>query len=127
MLNNSLTLDYPIIVHCHLHWVGVWLRPQQFLSRLSKRNRRLIVDGPNLRDTSEAPTARLIAVQAYPNVTVMQTFFSVSRFPEGRWVDAERCRLLAEALEGPLVGQFDRPVQWFYDPMAAPAHVGKFN
>src|ERR1044071_4139717 len=127
MNSDSSALDYPIIVHCHLRWDGVWQRPQQFLSRLSKRHPVLFVEGPNLRENDEAPSYKLLPVEAYPNVTVMQTFFPSSRFHEGQWVDSERCRLLQEALRGPLAGKFDRPVQWFYDPMAAPAHIGKLN
>lgn len=120
-------LDYPIIVHCHLRWDGVWQRPQQFLSRLSARHRILFVEGPILRDGFEPPSYSLRPVPDYPNVTVMQTSFPNSRFQEGDWVDQERYRLLEEVLDGPLKGKFERPVQWFYDPMAAPAHMGKFE
>jgi glycosyltransferase involved in cell wall biosynthesis len=35
--------------------------------------------------------------------------------------------LLKQALAGPLARQFDRPVQWFYDPMAAPCFLGKLE
>jgi hypothetical protein len=42
---NSLQ-PYPIIVHCHLRWDFVWQRPQQFLSRISKKHRVLFVEGP---------------------------------------------------------------------------------
>lgn len=126
-LPENTTLDYPIIVHCHLRWDGVWQRPQQFLSRLSQRHPILFVEGPSLRESSEAPSSRLVPVPAYPNVTVMQTSFPASRFSDGRWVDQERFRLLREVLEGPLARQFERPVQWFYDPMAVPAHLGKLN
>lgn len=119
--------DYPIIVHCHLRWEGVWQRPQQFLSRLSRRHRVLFVEGPLLREGFEPPSYSLKPVSEYPNVTVMQTSFPSSRFHEGDWVDQERCRLLEEALQGPMKGQFKNPVQWFYDPMAAPAHIDKFD
>src|SRR5205814_275403 len=61
-------LDYPIIVHCHLRWDGVWQRPQQFLSRLSRRHRILFIEGPALRETDEPPCAKLNPVQEYPNV-----------------------------------------------------------
>jgi glycosyltransferase involved in cell wall biosynthesis len=57
----------------------------------------------------------------------MHTEFPASRFADGTWVDQERFRLLNEALQGPLKGKFDRPVQWFYDPMAVPAHIDKLN
>src|SRR3954468_23969443 len=103
-MNSSLpensTQDYPIIVHCHLRWDGVWQRPQQFLSRLSRRHRVLFVEGPNLRETPDAPTYKLMPVEAYPNVTVMRTSFPASRFHDGQWVDSERCRLLQEAVKG---------------------------
>lgn len=121
------TQDYPIIVHCHLRWEGVWQRPQQFLSRLSKRHKILFVEGPILRDKEDPPTFELRPVKEYPNVTVMRTHFPSSRFGNGAWVDAERLRLLKEALNGPLHGHFDQPVQWFYDPMAAPCFIGKIG
>lgn len=124
---TKATLDYPIIVHCHLRWDGVWQRPQQFLSRLAQRHRVLFVEGPLLRDGFEPPKYALRTLPDHPNITVMQTTFPSSRFSEGDWVDQERFRLLEEALNGPLRGKFERPVQWFYDPMAAPAHIGKFD
>lgn len=124
---KSSNSNYPIIVHCHLRWDGVWQRPQQFLSRLSKSHHVLFVEGPTLRESSEAPTYELKEEPKYPNVTIMQTFFPAARFHQGAWVDAERTRLLQEALSGPLKGKFEQPVQWFYDPMAGPAHIGKFN
>jgi glycosyltransferase involved in cell wall biosynthesis len=119
--------DYPIIVHCHLRWDGVWQRPQQFLSRLSKRHRVLFVEGPLLHESSEAPSYSLREVAEFPNVTVLQTFFPANRFQDGAWVDQERLRLLRHALSGPLEGEFERPVQWFYDPMAVSAHIGQLN
>jgi hypothetical protein len=48
-------LDYPIIVHCHLRWEGVWQRPQQFLSRISNNHRVLFVEGPQLVENDEPP------------------------------------------------------------------------
>jgi hypothetical protein len=61
------------------------------------------------------------------NITIMQTHFPKSRFHDAAWVDSERRRMLQEALAGPLKGQFDNPVQWFYDPMAVTAFAGKMN
>lgn len=124
---NNIELDYPIIVHCHLRWEGVWQRPQQFLSRIAKRHRVLFVEGPQLRDGFEPPTYKFRQLSDHPNITVLHTEFPASRFGDGEWVDQERFRLLDEALRGPLKGKFERPVQWFYDPMAVPAHVDKFN
>jgi glycosyltransferase involved in cell wall biosynthesis len=119
--------NYPIIVHCHLNWEGVWQRPQQFLSRISERHRILFVEGPRLHDCNDAPTYKLIEEPKYPNVTVMRTHFPASRFQDGQWVDSERLRLLKEVMANELRGQFDQLVQWFYDPMAAPCFIGKLN
>src|SRR5215207_3250143 len=121
------TQDYPIIVHCHLRWEGVWQRPQQFLSRISKRHRILFIEGPILHDKEDAPSYELVPVKDYPNVIVMRTHFPAARFQNGSWVDAERLRLLQEALNNELRGKFEQPVQWFYDPMAAPCFIGKIG
>src|SRR5678816_2623472 len=107
MSEKKTDLNYPIIVHCHLRWEGVWQRPQQFLSRLSGRHRVLFVEGPVLREGFEPPGYSLKTVSEYPNVMVMQTSFPSSRFHEGEWVDQERCRLLEEVLQGPMKGQFE--------------------
>ncbi len=117
---GRVQLDFPIIVHSHLRWDGVWQRPQQFISRLSQTHRALFVEGPILVKHSCIPYARLRQLAQFPHVTLMQTFFPIARFSDGKWVDRERLRLLREALDGPLKGQFERPVHWFYDPMAAP-------
>ncbi|MEW6158996.1 MAG: glycosyltransferase, partial [Verrucomicrobiota bacterium] len=119
---------FPIIVHCHLRWDGVWQRPQQFLSRLARSHRVLFVEGPIVVEGNIKPRYEIRAVPEHPNVTVMQTFFPQERFfKDGAWVDSERYRLLKEVLKGPLAGQFKRPIQWFYDPMAAPAFVGRMG
>lgn len=126
-IDPTRTFDYPIIVHCHLRWEGVWQRPQQFLSRIAQRHKILFVEGPLLRPSNDDPTFELIPVPDHPNVTVMRTHFPESRFQDGDWVDSQRLWLLKEALAGPLRGQFEEPVQWFYDPMAAPCFIGKVN
>jgi glycosyltransferase involved in cell wall biosynthesis len=118
---------YPIIVHCHLRWEGVWQRPQQFLSRLSKTHRILFVEGPILHDRNDPPSCTIAPVPECPNITVMQTHFPAARFHDGAWVDSERLRLLKEAVNGPLEGEFELPVQWIYDPMATTAFAGNMN
>jgi glycosyltransferase involved in cell wall biosynthesis len=120
-------ISYPIIVHCHLRWDGVWQRPQQFLSRLSQNHRVLFCEGPILVEDNHEPRFELKQVPEYPNVTVMQTFFPASRFSDGQWVDAERLRLLKDAVNGPLKGKFSQPVQWFYDPMAVVAYAKQMD
>lgn len=122
---NPTENNFAIIVHCHLRWDGVWQRPQQFLSRLSRSHRVLFVEGPTLVQEEVRPFSKLIPAAGFPNVTIKQSFFPAGRFNDGAWVDAERHRLLTEALQGPLAGHFDRHVQWFYDPMAVEAFARK--
>lgn len=118
---------YPIIVHCHLRWDGVWQRPQQFLSRLAKKHPVLFCEGPTLVNEEITPRFEIKEASNAENVLVMQTFFPASKFSDGAWVDSERLRLLKEALAGELSGQFDSPVQWFYDPMAVTAYAGNIG
>jgi beta-glucosidase/6-phospho-beta-glucosidase/beta-galactosidase/glycosyltransferase involved in cell wall biosynthesis len=120
--------DFPIVVHCHLRWSGVWQRPQQFLSRLSKNHPVLFLEGPTVVAGEDfTPRAELRTDINYPNVQVMQTFFPASRFHDGAWVDRERLRLFNELNTSELNGCFGNAVHWFYDPMAAPCFVGKLT
>ena len=119
--------DYPIIVHSHLGWDWVWQRPQQFLSRLSRKHRILFVEGPFPDHAVREPRATLREVPDYPNVTVLQTPFPASRWHESNWMDAERLRLVRGVLAGPLGAEFRDPVQWFYDPMAVTAFAGQMG
>ncbi len=120
---RSAALSYPIIAHSHLSWDWVWQRPQQFLSRLSRRHRTLFVEVAPPSEKLREPESRLIET-TQPNLTVLRMQFPMSRWSDGEWVDRRRRELVHEVLKGPLSGQFDRPVQWFYDPMAAPAFIG---
>lgn len=118
---------YPIIVHCHLCWDWVWQRPQQFLSRLSKRHRILFVEMAGPDPELGAPLVRFRSLHDYPNVTVVRMQFSAWCWNDGERVDRERHRLVGELLRGPLDGQFEGAVQWFYDPMAVPAFAGRMG
>jgi glycosyltransferase involved in cell wall biosynthesis len=119
--------DYPIIVHCHLCWDWVWQRPQQFLSRLSERHKILFVEtiGPDPQLSSAV--ARFWSAPNFPNVTILRLQFPAWRWGDSAFVDRERRRLLKEFLSGPGAGEFENPVQWFYDPMAVPAFLGQMD
>ncbi len=119
--------DYPIIVHCHLCWDWVWQRPQQFLSRLSARHKILFVEtiGPDAQLSS--PVARFWSAANFPNVTVLRLQFPLWRWSDGAFVDRERRRLIKEFITGPGAGQFENPLQWFYDPMAVPSFLGQMD
>lgn len=119
--------SFPLIVHCHLCWNFVWQRPQQFLSRLSEKHRVLFVEAPTFRDGEIEPRFKLTSVPNHPHVTVLEMRFPISRSEDSAWLDAQRRRLLDEALRGPLKGRFESAVQWFYDPMAVEAHLGQHN
>jgi glycosyltransferase involved in cell wall biosynthesis len=119
--------NYPIIVHCHLCWDWVWQRPQQFLSRLSRRHPILFVEtiGPDAQ--LMVPSVRLHKSPDYPNVTRLRLQFPAWRWGDGDYVDRMRRELVQEALQGPLAGQFQNAVQWFYDPMTVRAFAGQMG
>src|SRR4051812_18297225 len=119
--------DYPIIVHCHLCWDWVWQRPQQFISRLSARHKILFVETIGPDPQLAAPLARFQTLEKFPNITVLRLQFPSWQWSDGAAVDRERRRLVREFLAGPMAGEFERPVQWFYDPMAVPAFAGQMN
>src|SRR5256885_248674 len=119
--------DYPIIVHCHLQWDWVWQRPQQFISRLSQNHKVLFVETVAPAGELATPMARYRTLENFPNVTILTLQFPAWRWNDGEYVDGERRRIVQEFMVGPGAGQFDDPVQWFYDPMAVPAFAGKMG
>src|SRR6184192_3365292 len=119
--------SFPIIVHCHLCWDWVWQRPQQFISRLSQRHKILFVETLAPDAGLAAPRARFRTPETFPNITILSLQFPSSRWGDGEYVDGERRRLVQEFLAGPLAGQFENPVQWFYDPMAVRAFAGQMG
>lgn len=121
------SLDYPIIVHSHLRWDWVWQRPQQFLSRISRRHKILFVETLAPDPELSSPMARFKAAEQFPNITILRLQFPSWRWNDGAYVDQERRRLVQECVQGPLAGRFSNPVQWFYDPMAVPAFVGHMD
>jgi glycosyltransferase involved in cell wall biosynthesis len=118
---------HPIIVHCHLCWDWVWQRPQQFLSRLSQRHEILVVETVGPDPTLAVPLARFSKPEKYSNITILRLQFPSWRWDDGKYVDAERRRIVQEFLAGPLAGRFENAIQWFYDPMAVPAFAGQMG
>ena len=95
---NRPPSDYPIIVHSHLGWDWVWQRPQQFLSRFSKRHQILFVEGPVPSEEVTEPTSELREVTEFPNITIMRSKMPAARWFDGAYVDKERRRLVQELL-----------------------------
>src|SRR3954469_15433526 len=82
--------NYPIIVHSHLCWDWVWQRPQQFISRLSRRHRILFVEtiGPDPQLSSAV--ARFWQPEKFPNLTILRLQFPGWRWSNGPFIDRER-------------------------------------
>lgn len=114
---------YSLLVHSHLCWDWVWQRPQQFISRLSRRHPTLFVEMLAPEPGLAAPLARFRHLSEFGSLTLLTLQFPTWRWGDGAYVDRERRRLVEEFLAGPGAGQFQHLVQWFYDPMAFPAFV----
>jgi glycosyltransferase involved in cell wall biosynthesis len=126
-VRKSSATSPPLIVHSHLCWDWVWQRPQQFISRLSHRHRVLFVETLAPSPELAAPLVRFRPAPGYPNITILSLQFPTWRWNDGDYVDAERRRLVREFVAGPVAGQFEQPIQWFYDPMAVTAFGGQMG
>jgi glycosyltransferase involved in cell wall biosynthesis len=118
---------YSIVVHSHLKWDWVWQRPQQFLSRLSRKHRVLFVEAPDVYDAAHVTRVDLREVTDFPNINVLQLKIPAKRENDIRWIDKERRRVVQSLLSGPLGQSFPSIVQWFYDPMAVTALAGQLD
>lgn len=125
--HRSVAGGAPLIVHCHLCWDWVWQRPQQFVSRLSQQHRTLFVETVAPDPELAVASARFRPVDQFPNITLLRLQFPAWRWSDATYVDEERRRLVQEFLAGPGAGEFENPIQWFYDPMAAPAFAGQMG
>ncbi len=119
-------LGYPILAHGAVLWQGLWQRPQQMLSLLSKRHRVLYVEPPQFGEDEDHPRCGLNFYPVYPNLCTISL-----HLPAVLAEDADQtclaCRsLLLEALaQPPLAGKYENPVQWFGEPAAASAYLGQ--
>jgi glycosyltransferase involved in cell wall biosynthesis len=118
---------YSIVVHSHLKWDWVWQRPQQFLSRLSRKHRVLFIEAPDAHDDVHVTHVDLREVSDFPNINVFQIKIPANRRSDSAWIDKERRRVVQSLLSGPLGQSFTSIVQWFYDPMAVTGFAGQLN
>jgi UDP-galactopyranose mutase len=104
-----------ILVLSHLRYDFVFQRPQQLMCRLARRHRVVFVEEPVRRDGPP----RLRVWQPTVNVQVLepQTPLAEAGFHDGQ------LPMLRELLE-PEFARLDRPVLWFYTPMALPLVAG---
>lgn len=123
---SALDPGVGLIVHSHLRWDFVWQRPQQILSRIARSNPVLFVEEPTFLDDVESAGLEL----SRPHEGV---FRAVPRLPRQLAADYDEAAVVIRSLVAdtlgrpPLAGHFDRTVQWFYTPMAAPAMLGAFD
>jgi len=104
-----------LIVFCHLRWDFVFQRPQHLMTRLAEHYRILFVEEP-VYDEGEA---HLQKTAVAPNITVCQphTGIQAPGFHDDQIPTLQT--LLAD-----LVPEGERPVVWFYTPMALPLLQG---
>jgi glycosyltransferase involved in cell wall biosynthesis len=119
--------DAPIIVHSHLRWDFVWQRPQQLLSRLAKRSPVLFVEEPTYLDDVGQP--RLEFSRPQPGVhRAVPMLPGALRGEYDASITVIRELVRGQlAADGALASRFERPIQWFYTPMPAPAMIGAFD
>ena len=121
------SLNAPLIVHRHLRWDFVWQRPQQLLSRLSEWADVLFVEEPIYVDDVADP--RLDVSKPMANVCRVAPMLPASMrasYDQSAMVTCELPRR-EMAADGLFDDRYDRPIQWFYTPMAAPAMLGAFG
>ena len=107
-----------LIVFCHLRWDFVFQRPQHLMTRLAEHYQILFVEEPV---HSEGP-AHLQKTNVAQNITVCRPHTPIQNthgFHDDQLPTMQR--LLAD-----LVPEGERPVVWFYTPMALPLLQG-FN
>lgn len=129
-LSNRLqtTLEsYPIIVHSHLRWNGVWQRPQQFLSRLARNHAVLFIEEPVALENDTEPDAELSRYDGSQNLFILRPRLPRSVLRHRAALDYWQRELVRDVLRGPIGKLFENPVQWFYDPMAAEFFSGQMG
>lgn len=108
-----------LVVFCHLRWSGVWQRPQQILSRLS-RDFDVIFHEEPVADLAEDATPAYERFLAAPQIEVLQPHTApqpVYGYHQENW-DQLRSMLQAVLQEA---RYRNRPlVAWCYTPMAYP-------
>lgn len=104
-----------LIVFCHLRWDFVFQRPQHLMTRLAEHYNILFVEEPV---QTEGP-AHLKKTAVAPNITVCQPHTNVPHYG----FHDDQIPVL-QGLLSDLVPEGERPVVWFYTPMALPLLQG---
>lgn len=104
-----------LIVFCHLRWDFVFQRPQHLMTRLAQHYNILFVEEPMHTEGQ----ARLEKMAVAPNITVYRP-----HTPIQQWGFHDDQLPTLQALLADLVPEGERPVVWFYTPMALPLLQG---
>ena len=119
--------SYPLVVHSHLRWDFVWQRPQQILSRLSRRRPVLYVEEPVFVD--DVASATLDVTHPCENVhrVVPRLPASLRGSYDGACESVRAALLAFMERDRTIAHEFADCVQWFYTPMPAPTMLGAFG
>jgi hypothetical protein len=104
-----------LIVFCHLRWDFVFQRPQHLMTRLAEHYNILFVEEPMHTEGQ----ARLEKMAVAPNITVYRP-----HTPIHQWGFHDDQLPTLQGLLADLVPEGERPVVWFYTPMALPLLQG---
>jgi len=100
-----------LIVFCHLRWDFVFQRPQHLMTRLAEHYNILIIEEPVYSEGQ----AYLKKTEVAPNITVCQPHTAI----HAHGFHDDQLPTLQTLLTD-LVPQGEKPVVWFYTPMALP-------
>ncbi|WP_082493566.1 glycosyltransferase [Massilia sp. Leaf139] len=101
-----------LIVFCHLRWDFVFQRPQHLMTRLAEHYNILFVEEP----VHSEGQAHLQKTAVAPNITVCRPHTPI----ENTWGFHDDQLPTMQRLLADLVPEGERPVVWFYTPMALP-------
>jgi glycosyltransferase involved in cell wall biosynthesis len=104
-----------LIVFCHLRWDFVFQRPQHLMTRLAEHYNILLVEEP----VHSEGQAHLQKTAVAPNITVCRPHTPI----HAHGFHDDQIPTL-QTLLGDLVPDGERPVVWFYTPMALPLLQG---
>ncbi|MFC4932880.1 glycosyltransferase family 1 protein [Massilia sp. GCM10023247] len=104
-----------LIVFCHLRWDFVFQRPQHLMTRLAEHYQILLVEEP----VHSEGAAHLQKTAVAPNITVCRPHTNI----HAHGFHDDQIPTL-QGLLADLVPEGERPVVWFYTPMALPLLQG---
>jgi glycosyltransferase involved in cell wall biosynthesis len=105
--------NFPIVVHSHLRWSGIWQRPQQIHSRLALRHPVTFIEEPIAGDGDPA----LECHAAAPGVLVVQPRIPEALLADHTMTERTIVHLLRDAADGQLRERTAGAVHWLYTPM----------